>query len=181
MSVFGVFLARIFPNSSRSIQFECGIIRTRKNPNTDDFHTMRVELWDHFKVHKIPIFHLISWYENFVERHSSRRVSGKWPETMQELFTKCLFTKFLQYEITVFYAISLNELRSKIKTWKQKPAHANSLKSVSSKSVRLIISLPVDNKYIFVDTFIFVSLFIFSFIVVFVIVCLFAFDIKVLV
>ena len=42
-------------------------------------------------LHKIPKFHLTSWCENFVERHSFRKVPGDSPETMQKL---CLSTKF---------------------------------------------------------------------------------------
>ena len=36
-------------------------------------------------------FHLISWCENFVERHSFRIVSGESPENVRQL---CLFTEF---------------------------------------------------------------------------------------
>ena len=39
-------------------------------------------------MHKIPKFHLISWYRNFVERHCFRRVSTK----------LCLSTKFQHQE-----------------------------------------------------------------------------------
>ena len=45
---------------------------------------------------KIPEFHLISWCENFVERHSFRIDSGESPETMRKL---CLSTKFPRHEI----------------------------------------------------------------------------------
>ena len=54
---------------------------------------------------KIPQFHLIFWYGNFVERHIFRIILGKSPETMWKL---CLFTKFTYKkisEITVFYAV----------------------------------------------------------------------------
>ena len=44
MSVFKVFLVRIFPHSDwirrERIQSECGKIRTRKTPNTDTFHAV---------------------------------------------------------------------------------------------------------------------------------------------
>ena len=43
MSVFGVFLVRIFPHSGwirRFTQSECGKIRTRKTPNTDTFYAV---------------------------------------------------------------------------------------------------------------------------------------------
>ena len=45
---------------------------------------------------KLPQFRLISWYGNFVERHSFRIVSGDSPETMRKL---CLSTKFPHHEI----------------------------------------------------------------------------------
>ena len=47
VSVFGVFLVRIFPHSDltrrdTSIHFESRKIRTRKTPNTDTFHALSV-------------------------------------------------------------------------------------------------------------------------------------------
>ena len=45
---------------------------------------------------KNTVISLISWYGNFVERHSFRIVSGDSPETMRKL---CLSTKFPYQEI----------------------------------------------------------------------------------
>ena len=45
---------------------------------------------------KIPKFHLISWCENFVERHSFRIVSGEMPETMRKL---CLSAKLTHQQV----------------------------------------------------------------------------------
>ena len=55
---------------------------------------------------KIPKFHLIFWYGNFVERHGFCIISGEWPEAMRKLpFHKicttwnsvklCYFTQWL--------------------------------------------------------------------------------------
>ena len=42
------------------------------------------------------VFHLISWFGNFAERHSFRIVLGDLPETMRKL---CLSAKFSQQQI----------------------------------------------------------------------------------
>ena len=42
-------------------------------------------------MHKMPKFHLISWYGNFVERNSFRGASRDLPKTLPKL---CLSTKF---------------------------------------------------------------------------------------
>ena len=46
-------------------------------------------------LHKILEFHLIFCYENFMETHSLRRVSGDLPETLRKL---PVFTKFPHQE-----------------------------------------------------------------------------------
>ena len=51
---------------------------------------------------KIPKFHLISWCENFVKRHSFSIVSSDSPETMRK---RCLSTKFSHQEIRWNYGI----------------------------------------------------------------------------
>ena len=51
---------------------------------------------------KIPWFHLISWCEKFMERHSFRIISGDSPKTMRKL---CLSTKFPHQEIRWNYGI----------------------------------------------------------------------------
>ena len=68
MSVFGVFLVRIFPHSywiridTESIQSECGKIRTRKCPNTGTFHavpyidiTVTQKILAQFKIQKFEV------------------------------------------------------------------------------------------------------------------------------
>ena len=44
VSIFGVFLARIFPHSDRMRRDKekCGKMRTRKTPNTDTFHKVNI-------------------------------------------------------------------------------------------------------------------------------------------
>ena len=51
---------------------------------------------------KIPSLHLISWCENFVDKHSVRIVLGNSPETMRKL---CVATKFPHQEISWKYGI----------------------------------------------------------------------------
>ena len=51
---------------------------------------------------KIIEFHLITWWGNFMERHSFRIVLGDSPETMQKL---CLSTKFPDQKIRWNYGI----------------------------------------------------------------------------
>ena len=53
-------------------------------------------------LHKILLFHLISWCENFVEKHTFLTVLGELPETKQKL---CLSTKFLDQETSWNYDI----------------------------------------------------------------------------
>ena len=61
---------------------------------------------------RIPKFHQISWCENFVERHSFHRVSGKSPKTLCIL---CLSIKCLHQEIkwiSVFYPVKCANIDS---------------------------------------------------------------------
>ena len=51
---------------------------------------------------KILNFYLISCWENFVERHSFRRVLGDSPETLRKL---CLSTKFPHQEIKRIFGV----------------------------------------------------------------------------
>ena len=54
---------------------------------------------------KIPLFHLIFWYEHFAEMHSFHSVLGELPETLQ----KCAFPQNFHIKklgkISIFYAI----------------------------------------------------------------------------
>ena len=47
-------------------------------------------------LHKISYFHLLSWFDNFVETHSFRIVSSEPPKTLQKL---CVSTNFPHQEI----------------------------------------------------------------------------------
>ena len=58
----------------------------------------KILLW----LRKIPSFHLISWYGNFVERHSFRIVSGNLSKTIRKLY---LSTKFPHQEFRWHYGI----------------------------------------------------------------------------
>ena len=51
----------------------------------------------------IPKFQLIFWCRNFLETHSSRRVSGESPEYLLKLFPRNSDTQKLG-EISIFYA-----------------------------------------------------------------------------
>ena len=67
VSVFGVFLVRIFPYHSVSlhIQSECEKLRTRKTPNTDTFHAafifQRLIIKDFVLTFSIKIILLKQW------------------------------------------------------------------------------------------------------------------------
>ena len=50
----------------------------------------------HLSLGKIPKFHLISWCENFVERHSFHWTSSESPEALRKL---CFSKKFSHQEI----------------------------------------------------------------------------------
>ena len=55
-------------------------------------------------MHKMPKFHLISWYGNFVERHSFHGASRDLPKTLRKL---CLSTK-LPYQGIKWHFGNLN-------------------------------------------------------------------------
>ena len=65
----------------------------------------RVSRKDVFGTWKILYAHLISWCNNFVERHSFLTVLGNPPETMWKL---CLSTRFSHQEIWWNYGIFCN-------------------------------------------------------------------------
>ena len=76
---------------------------------------LNIEIWS-FKstssLCKMPKFHLISWYGNFLERHSFRIVLGESPEFMRKL---CLSTKCRDQEIGRNYGI-FAMARTKVET-----------------------------------------------------------------
>ena len=59
-------------------------------------------------LHKIPNIYLISWHENFVERHSSRKVLGDYHWTSNIAFPQNFQTRKLG-EISVLYAVTVSE------------------------------------------------------------------------
>ena len=67
----------------------------------------------------MPLFHLISWCGNFVERHSFRVASSDLPETIRKL---CLSTKFPDHEIRWNNDI-LRSGESFPLSWKMEAAH----------------------------------------------------------
>ena len=58
---------------------------------------------------KIPQFHLISWYGNFVERHSFRTVLCDSPETMRKLrLSKKLPYQEIRWNYSIFCSVGKN-------------------------------------------------------------------------
>ena len=68
-------------------------------------------------LHKMSLFHLISWCGSFVERHSFRIFSGESLETMRKL---CLSTKFPHQEIRRNNDILCSVTHSFLKELKEK-------------------------------------------------------------
>ena len=93
MSVFGVILVRIFPDSdwkqrvSLRIQSECGKMPTRVTPNTDTFHAVYV--WSNFfiivNLNHIPVY--ISMADQYLS------ISKKWKTIAWFLSYKVLCCK----------------------------------------------------------------------------------------